>query len=142
MADRPSDPVIDYALMAQRAQRAELERDALRAEVERLKQEFQVSVIQDDMHALLRACGISDHARPASCHTILHDEVIPAVERAKQAEAEVERLRKRMSGMRARAWTTIGNLINSDNHEFVSKLQEKVDEALTKVLEQEDNTNG
>lgn len=34
---------------------------------------------QEDTAAILRALGLSDHARSVSCHEIIHTEIIPAI---------------------------------------------------------------
>lgn len=36
-------------------------------------------VIQDDIAAILRALGYGDHARPMSCHRVVHEEIIPGI---------------------------------------------------------------
>jgi ABC-type antimicrobial peptide transport system ATPase subunit len=40
-----------------------------------------VSVMQDDLAAVLRALGLGDHARPVSPHEVMRREVLPAIER-------------------------------------------------------------
>jgi hypothetical protein len=37
-----------------------------------------MAVMQDDMAELLRALGLGDHARPASPHEVMVNEIIPA----------------------------------------------------------------
>lgn len=36
-------------------------------------------VIQEDVRQLLVALGLGDHARPASCHQVVQEEIIPAI---------------------------------------------------------------
>ncbi len=36
-------------------------------------------VIQDDIAAILRVLELGDHARPKSCHEIVHEEIIPTI---------------------------------------------------------------
>ncbi len=42
-------------------------------------QEADQSVMNDDVLELLRALGVSDHARPYSCHRVVQDEILPAI---------------------------------------------------------------
>lgn len=39
-------------------------------------------VAHDDFAAILRALGLGDHARPIGRHAIVHEEILPAIERA------------------------------------------------------------
>ena len=55
--------------------------------------ETSVDVQQRDMAALLKACGLSDHARPHSPHAVLHREVLPAIADLRAVEAERDALR-------------------------------------------------
>lgn len=40
-----------------------------------------VEVMNNDVLRILRALGLSDHARPYSCHRVVEDEILPAIER-------------------------------------------------------------
>lgn len=69
------------------AQAAELKR--ARAENDRISSSF--VVMQDDIAELLRALGLSDHARDASPHEVMTNEIIPAVKRARAVVEDVRR---------------------------------------------------
>lgn len=69
----------DSTNLPPRLQHVMQERDALRAELARLRKDYSVDVIQDDVGAILRALGLGDHARSKSCHQVVHDEILPAI---------------------------------------------------------------
>lgn len=45
---------------------------------------FHACAIQEDVAAILRALGLSDHARPVSAHAVVHDEILPAIAALRQ----------------------------------------------------------
>ena len=45
-------------------------------------------LIQDDVLLILRALGLGDHARPYSCHKVIIDEVLPAIEKIRIQKLE------------------------------------------------------
>lgn len=49
-----------------------------------------VDALQEDVRDLLLALGLSDHARPTSCHRVVRDEILPEIEDAVR-EASIAR---------------------------------------------------
>lgn len=45
--------------------------------------------IQDDVAAICRALGLGDHARSSSAHVVIHEEIIPAIQRLRTPERKV-----------------------------------------------------
>lgn len=45
---------------------------------------FHACAVQDDIAAILRALGLSDHARPVSAHAVVRDEILPAIAALRQ----------------------------------------------------------
>jgi hypothetical protein len=66
----------------------------LRQENEQLRENSNYIALTEDAHKLLRALGICwYHARPVSCHQVINDEILPAIERLQSDNAH---LRKRV----------------------------------------------
>ena len=70
------------------------ERDALK-QVAELREDCDTIALTEDVRDLLRALGISDHARPVSCHRIVRDEILPAIATLR---SEVGDLREEVGG--------------------------------------------
>lgn len=48
-----------------------------------------VQALVDDVHTMLVALGLSDHARPGSCHRVVQDEILPAIRSLSRAQADL-----------------------------------------------------
>lgn len=49
----------------------------------------QTWVAIEDVGAILRALGLGDHARPHSAHAVVHEEIIPEIDRLRAELAEI-----------------------------------------------------
>lgn len=70
------------------------------------------SVLQDDLAELLRALGLSDHARPYSPHEVMQREVLPAVQSLKSLLKGTVEAHK-MTARERESWKKLAELTNA-----------------------------